>query len=70
MFSIFEAGESISKIGSSLKSDQHNKIKTLLLFVRRIVVIYRWPSLYAIDRDSKNRLAYNEFAYKKTKDDC
>jgi len=22
------------------------------------------------DRDSKNRLAYNEFAYKKTKDDC
>jgi hypothetical protein len=27
-------------------------------------------SLYARDRDSKNRLAYNEFAYKKTKDDC
>jgi len=26
--------------------------------------------LYARDRDSKNRLAYNEFAYKKTKDDC
>jgi len=23
-----------------------------------------------IGRDSKNRLAYNEFAYKKTKDDC
>ena len=31
---------------------------------------YRWTSLYARDRDSKNRLAYNEFAYKKTKDDC
>jgi len=27
-------------------------------------------SLYARDRDSKNRLAYNEFAYKKTKGDC
>jgi len=30
---------------------------------------YRWTSLYAIDRDSKNRLAYNKFAYKETKDD-
>jgi len=27
-----------------------------------------WISLYARDRNSKNRLAYNEFAYKKTKD--
>jgi hypothetical protein len=32
--------------------------------------MYRWTSLYARDRDSKNRLAYNEIAYKKTKDDC
>jgi len=31
---------------------------------------YRWTSLYARDRDPKNRLSYNEFAYKKTKDDC
>jgi len=23
---------------------------------------YRWPSLYAIDRDHKNRFAYNDFA--------
>jgi len=30
---------------------------------------YSWTSLYARDRDSKNRLAYNEFTYKKTKDD-
>jgi len=30
---------------------------------------YSWTSLYARDRDSKNRLAYNEFAHKKTKDD-
>jgi len=30
----------------------------------------RWTSLYSRDRDSKNRLAYNEFAYKKTKDYC
>ncbi len=27
-------------------------------------------SLYAIDRDQKIRLACNEFAYKKTKNDC
>jgi hypothetical protein len=29
---------------------------------------YRWTTLYARDRDQKIRLAYNEFAYKKTKD--
>ena len=28
---------------------------------------YRWTSLYATYRDSKNRLAYNKFAYKKSK---
>jgi len=33
-------------------------------------VTYRWTSLYARDADSKNRLTYNECAYKKTKDDC
>jgi len=33
-------------------------------------VMYRWTSLYARNRDSKNSLAYNEFAYKKTKDYC
>jgi len=32
--------------------------------------MYRWTSLYSRDRDPKNRLAYNEFAYKKLKDDC
>jgi len=31
---------------------------------------YRWTSLYSRDRDSKNGLKYNKFAYKKTKDDC
>ncbi len=31
---------------------------------------YRRTSLYAIDRNHKICLAYNEFAYKKTKDDC
>jgi len=31
---------------------------------------YRGTSLYARDRDSKNMLAYNEFAYKKTNDHC
>ncbi len=30
---------------------------------------YGWTSLYSRDRDSKNRLTYNEFSYKKTKDD-
>ncbi len=31
---------------------------------------YKWTSLYAIDRDQKIRLAYNEFACKKTNNDC
>jgi len=31
---------------------------------------YRWTSLYSGDSDFKNRLAYNEFPYKKTKDYC
>jgi hypothetical protein len=29
---------------------------------------YRWTSLYARDRDQKNWLAYNEFAYKNIMD--
>ncbi len=35
-----------------------------------ILIVYSWTSLYAIDRDQKIRLAYNEFAYKNTKNDC
>ncbi len=31
---------------------------------------YRWTSLYAIDREQKFFLTYNEFAYKKIKNDC
>jgi len=31
---------------------------------------YRWTSLYARDRDSKNMLAYDEFAYKKIYNHC
>jgi hypothetical protein len=31
--------------------------------------MYRWTSLYAKDRDQKIRLAYKEFANKKTTDD-
>jgi len=38
--------------------------------VGHLFVNYRWTSLYARDMDSKNRLAYNKFAYKKTKGDC
>ena len=34
------------------------------------ILEYRFPSLYARDRDRKNVLAYNEFADKKTRDDC
>ncbi len=30
---------------------------------RKDNLVYRWTSLYARDRDSKNRLTYNEFAY-------
>jgi len=32
--------------------------------------MYRWTSLYERDRDSKNMLAYNEFAYKKIYNHC
>ncbi len=32
--------------------------------------MYRWTSLYAIDRDQKICLTYNEFVYKKIKNDC
>jgi len=31
---------------------------------------YRWTSLYRRERDSKNMLEYNEFAYKKTNNHC
>ena len=34
------------------------------------IVLYRFPSLYARDRDRINIVAYNKFAYKKTMDDC
>ncbi len=30
---------------------------------------YSWTSLYVIDKDQKIRFAFNEFAYKKTKND-
>jgi hypothetical protein len=33
-------------------------------------IVYRWISLYSRDRDSKNMLAYNEFAYKKIYNHC
>jgi len=36
-------------------------------YFTKIFWLYKWTSLYARDKDSKNRLAYNEFAYKKTK---
>jgi hypothetical protein len=43
---------------------------SLFLILARIShLIYRWTSLYAKDMDQKIRLAYNEFAYKKTTDD-
>jgi len=38
--------------------------------IRIVLSLYRWTSLYARDRDSKNMIAYNEFAYKKTNDHC
>jgi len=31
---------------------------------------YSWISLYTRDKDFKNRLEYNNFAYKKTMDYC
>jgi len=41
-----------------------------LLHHTNTYIMYRWTSLYARDRKSKNRLAYHEFAYKKTNDNC
>jgi hypothetical protein len=32
--------------------------------------VYRWTSLYARDRDSKNTLEFNEFEYKKIYNQC
>ncbi len=43
------------------------------LFVGRLIhghIQYRWTSLYARDRNSKNMLECNEFAYKKTNNHC
>ncbi len=37
--------------------------------VPKSVTYYKWTSLYALDRDRKNCLAYNEFSYKKIKND-
>jgi len=39
-------------------------------FIKSTVDYTGGLSLYARDRDSKNRLEYNEFAFKKTKDNC
>jgi len=36
------------------------------VFLEKKYYKYRWTSLYARDRDFKNMLEYNEFAYKKT----
>jgi len=44
--------------------------KVLLLYRINYKSMYSLTSLYSRDRDSKNGLAYNEFAYKKNKDDC
>ena len=38
----------------------------VILAFSLVTYMYRRTSLYARDRDSKNRLPYNEFAYKKT----
>jgi len=52
---------------SSIKYSQYQSdhIKRIWLFYRieEYAIKYRWTSLYARDRDSKNMLAYNKFAY-------
>jgi len=40
------------------------------LFLSNSLYIYSWTSLYSRDWDSKNLLAYNEFAYKKIYNHC
>jgi len=39
--------------------------ETQYVLIKKARGMYRWTSLYSRDRDSKNRLAYNESAYKK-----
>jgi len=44
------------------------EVREIFYFLKNCMKFkYRWTSLYARDRDSKNRLSYNKFAYKKTK---
>jgi len=44
--------------------------KTQVFLTKYVEHKYRWASLNARDRDSKNMLTYNEFAYKKTNNHC
>ncbi len=43
---------------------------SLAVFLEKKYYKYRWTLLYSRDRDFKNMLAYNEFAYKKTNNHC
>jgi hypothetical protein len=54
----------------TIKIDLGISHHTIFNMNKLIFLNYRWISLYAIDRDQKIWLAYNKFAYKKTKGDC
>jgi len=67
----YDARVSILEIDAKLLFELANKYWVAIYSWGKLLVhYYRWTSLYARDRYSKNRLAYNEFAYKKIKNDC
>ncbi len=45
-------------------STQRNNFSFVHVNLEKLKTQYRWTSLYSRDRDSKNMLEYNEFAYK------
>jgi len=60
------SGKKSNGVTCLLKSFSKHYLSSQFYFVNK----YRWTSLYARDRDSKNKLAYNKLAYKNTKDNC
>ncbi len=47
-----------------------NAVNIICRWFEMIFHKYSWTSLNVIERDKKIRLEYNEFTYKKTKNDC
>jgi len=56
--------------GSQIFNLPWQNFSLLRPWLQLLMMKYRWTSLYARDKDSKNTLTYNESAYKKTKKYC